>query len=80
MQKMVQVYSFRLESSGVQQESTVVGREKYYTLRRRTGLCCLLHQISIEQDKPLKEDGRFSGFLKSGVAEDTSVNTGHVFR
>jgi hypothetical protein len=28
MQKVVKVYSFLLESSGIQQEATVVGRKK----------------------------------------------------
>jgi hypothetical protein len=39
MQKMLTVYSFRLESSGVQQESVVGGRVKCHTITQEVWGC-----------------------------------------
>jgi hypothetical protein len=43
MQRVLMVYLFRLESSGIQQEAVVVGRVKRHTARSMV-LSCHLHQ------------------------------------
>jgi hypothetical protein len=63
MQLEVKVYSFKLESSGVQQEDIVLDRVKYHSVRRWRGLCRHLHQMSMNKGMPLQEDWRFSRFL-----------------
>jgi hypothetical protein len=63
MQKVVKVYSVRLESSSVQQAtSIVVGWVKYHTV---TSIGAVLPPSprSTELDMPLQEDWRFSKFL-----------------
>jgi hypothetical protein len=68
MQEEVKMYSFRFESSGVQQEYSLVDSVKYHSVRKRRGLCCHLHQMSTEQDMPLQEDWRFSRLLTHIIA------------
>jgi hypothetical protein len=53
MQNLLIVHSFKLERSGVQQESIVVGGVKYHTVGRRMELCHHLRQMSTEQDMSL---------------------------
>jgi hypothetical protein len=53
--KVVKLYSFRLEISGIQQKGAVVGRMKI--------VCCQLHPMSTEQGMPPQEAWNFSGFL-----------------
>jgi hypothetical protein len=80
MQKVLTVYSFRLGSSGVQQESVVGGRVKCHTVRSMLAVSPPSPK-STEQDMPLQEDWRFSRLLtcrisKRAGAEGTGVNTG----
>jgi hypothetical protein len=50
----VKLSSFRLEISGVQPQSIVVGMVKI--------VCCQLHQMRTEQGMPPQEAWNFSGF------------------
>jgi hypothetical protein len=70
MQKEVKVYSFRLESSRVQQESVVAGRVKCHTARRSTEEDMRLQVLQIPHTYNLKKAG----------AEDTRVNVSHSIR